>query len=259
MSDSAEARAALTEFWALYCSIFARRSLDLPALLATGSKRKIRGLDKYSAKPSIDKLCAHGCHELPLAFLMSIIQPLRSFDEKWKKIAGTPRQRKQMIGTMEKAAVVLEKVLSSIDEVIAENDSSGSTDADHLKDVRRKSISQHFDMPESVSIATLPDLAVTVDALRTYSSVLRLFELSDKDAGIASADTFSKYLFSAYVYRATDHFHDEEVSALIGAALDITYDATAHRMWRVRNYKNIDQKLSAIANMFTDLGEISAM
>jgi len=153
----------------------------------------------------------------------------------------------------------LEKLISSIDEVIVEDDSSGSTDADRLKDVRRNSIGQHFGMPENVSIANPPDPVVTVETLRTYSSVLRLFELSDKDAGIDSADTFSKYLFSAYVYRATGQFHDEEVSALMGAALDITYDATAHRMWRLRNYKLIDRKLSTIADIFTDLGGISAM
>ena len=136
-----------------------------------------------------------------------------------------------LIGTMEKAAVVLEKLISSIDEVIVEDDSFGSTDADRLKDVRRNSIGQHFDMPENVSIATPPDPVVTVETLRTYSSVLRLFELSDKDAGIDSADTFSKYLFSAYVYRATGQFHDEEVSALMSISLTSCCDGSP-RCWK---------------------------
>jgi hypothetical protein len=67
----------------------------------------------------------------------------------------------------------------------------------------------------------------------------------------------AKYLFSAYVYRATSRFHDKEVSDLIGAALGITYDETAHRMWRNRNYKRIDKTLSNIADILADFGKVS--
>ncbi len=87
---------------------------------------------------------------------------------------------------------------------------------------------------------------------------MAIFDDSKKDIGVSTADTLAKYIFTAYVFRATTRFRDAEVSALIGASLGIDYDEIAHRMWRNRNYRRIDKKLSGIADMLTDLSIASA-
>jgi hypothetical protein len=72
-----------------------------------------------------------------------------------------------------------------------------------------------------------------------------------------SAESLPKYLLSAYVKQATGDFHDREVSALIGSALGTgIYDETAHRMWRSRNYEQLDKTSSALANLLLGFGVV---
>ena len=183
-----------------------------------------------------------------------MMEPLRSFEDKWRKLSGTPRQRKQTIRSLEKAADALETLLDTVDAVVAEDLSSDPVVADRLEQSWR----MFMLLPDFWSGGTIavPELSVTIDGLRTYASVLRSFDLPLKDIGASPADMLAKYLFSAYVVRATTRFHDAEVSALIGATLGTFYDETAHRMWRKRNYKRIDKNFSSTLNMLTDVGSV---
>ena len=155
---------------------------------------------------------------------------------------------------MEEAATALEEVLSSITDVIIETHSLGKFDPDTLMHIRRDLMSPPKTALMCVPESTVPDPATMIRALREYASMLEFLNSSQKE----SADVLAKYLFSAYVYRSTNQFHDAEVSTLIDAALGTDYDETAHRMWRYRNYKRIDKNFSNIADLFTALGAASA-
>jgi hypothetical protein len=249
MRDSARKRAAIQNFWSTYYSVFAKRGLNLTSRLGDWSGAKRESLDPYSSRKSFDDLCGHGCKELPLAVAMAIAQPLRSFERKWKQTTGTARQRQQRIRVIEKAAATLEGLLGSLADSFVE-DWRGFIAAESREEIRQEMIRPIDDWP---TWAPMSDPAVVIRDLRTYASFLQLFELTRNDTAVASAEMVAKYLFSAYVFRATGQFHDAGVSVLIGAVLGVPYDETAHRMWRNRNYKRIDKKLSGIADMLTDL------
>jgi hypothetical protein len=256
MDRSEEKLAALQNLWDTYRSIFARNGLDIAAKCANWSEQKRQTLANYD-KDRFDDLCKEGCKVLPLAILIAVIQPLRSIEKQSTKITGTPRLRRQKIRTLDKAAVVLEDLLGSATDVLAA-DYRGSIDTNPLKEPPLEPIHR---IDNSLSWAAenyVPHPAIAILALRTYTSILQVLIDARNDTGVTSSDMLAKYLFSSYVYRATGQFHDSEVSTLIGAALGITYDETAHSAWRHRNYKRIDKKLSGIADIVADLSKVSA-
>lgn len=261
MEDSEAKLAAAQNLWNVYRSIYAQRGFDIAGKLAKWAEQKRLSLDEYGPRKSFNDLCEKGCKALPLAVLIAIIQPLRSFEMSWKKITGTPRHREQKIRAIERAAIAMEDLHDSFAKVFIEGTTGESTDEDDLIQLRQELV-QPFDK-DALAFAMkagVPDPATMIYALRLYASVLSMFESAQEDSGAASSDMLAKYLLSAYVYRATGRFYDKEVSALIGAALDPNYDETAHRVWRNRNgnYQRIDEKLSGIADFLIDWGVVSA-
>lgn len=257
MKNSAAKLAAMQNLWDLYRSISAKRGLNVSERSARCAERRRRSLQKYVGRASFDKLRRAGCSALPLAITIAIMKPSRSFENKWQTITGSTRQRKQKIQAIEKAANVLEDLLGSLVDVMIE-DRRGTIDIVSRKKLRNELISPNDDVLDTVKQPFMSDPAIIVRALRTYASILQMFESPRNSATLASSDMFAKYLFSAYVYRATGRFHDEEVSTLIGEVLGIPYEVTAHRMWRMRNYKRIDKNLSELAEMLFAFGIISA-
>ena len=103
-----------------------------------------------------------------------------------------------------------------------------------------------------------PHPGETIRVLRLYASLLRKLGSLGKKTGINSTDTLWKYVFSAYVHRATQGFHDVQVSRVIEAVLNEGYDETAHRMWRSRNYERIDADLSFLPKLLIGIGFVSS-
>lgn len=254
MSSSAEGRAALHELWSLHRLILARRGVDISPGLAPWAEQKRSCLEQFDARNSFDSLCVDGCEAIPLATLIAVIKPLRSFEDKWRGFSGTPRQRRQTIRSLEKAANALETMLDAIDAVITAGFPSDPIEGDRLENRWRMFTLLTDNRAGHAGTAAVPELSATIEGLKLYAAALRTFDLSRKDTGVSSADMLAKYLFSAYVVRATTHFHDAEVSTLIGATLDIFYDEAAHRMWRNRNYKRIDKNFGNILDLLTDVG-----
>jgi len=87
-----------------------------------------------------------------------------------------------------------------------------------------------------------------------------MFYAVSEETQAHSSDSIPKYLISAYVKRATGDFHDAQVSALIGSALGTgTCDETAHRMWRSRNYAQLEQEYSSLADLLMGIGVVTAL
>ena len=99
--------------------------------------------------------------------------------------------------------------------------------------------------------------AATARFLRAYVRVLNLFGSASAQAKIHSPEAFGKYLLSGYVKHITGEFHDAEVSALISSALREEYSEEAHRMWRSRNYKQLNS-LSFPVELLISLGVLLA-
>jgi hypothetical protein len=188
--------------------------------------------------------------------VMAIIQPLESFEKNWREFTGTTRAREQKIRTIKKAASELENLVGTIANVLVQ-DSRSSMNSDSRESLREEIINPGDNVLISLMNAGVRHPATTISDLRLYASVLDMIQSFENETNVTSSDMLVKYLMSAYVFRATGRFHDEEVSALIGNALGIIYDETAHRMWRKRNYERIDKTLTGIADMLTEFGVVA--
>lgn len=242
MDFSPEKLAAMQQLWNLYRSIFERRELNIAATWARWSEQKRQTLNEYGSGKSFDDLCTDGCEKLPLAVLVAIFEPLESLEKLWTETTGSTKLRKQKIQKIENAVDVFQDLLNSFPDLPIAND------LESMGDSRPKEFQLNLILLHPANI---------IHALTAYISILEMFEDVRKSTGVDSSGMLAKYLFSAYVDRATSRPHDKEVSDLIGAALGITYDETAHRMWRSRNYKRIDKRLSHVADLLTNFFRIA--
>jgi hypothetical protein len=253
MVDHEDEYASLRKLWEMYCLIRAEEGIDA-AKTWNEWAREIRKSLKDFAGDCFDELCKLGCRALPFAITVALFRPLQSFQTKWQAATGPQRRREQKIRILEKAADALEELQSSLADVIVTSSSLGPVAAKWL---RNEIVSPSNLAAIWRNDAPAPHPATTIQALRLYASVLRIFQSLSEETGIDSADIFARYLISAYVKKATGTFHDAEVSTLIGAALDSVYDETAHRMWRSRNYERLDKELSGLAGLLVGIGVVT--
>lgn len=67
----------------------------------------------------------------------------------------------------------------------------------------------------------------------------------------------SKFALASLVYEKTGKFLDREVSSLTGAALgNYDYDETGHRVWRIQNYKRLQQSVLFSSRFLCALNEV---
>jgi hypothetical protein len=255
MPDDQGGCALLQMLWEMHCSKGASLGLNMPLLWSSWATIKKDSLREWGADKSFDELCNQGCTPIPLAMTVELFRPLQSLETKWRAVTGSKRQREQKIHALERAANALEILQRSIADVVT-SDLRESFDADLLEWFRKEIINpstldKDWDLP-------VPHPATTIRALRLYASTLRMFEFLSAELQIDSTTTLAKYLISAYVEKATGTFHDANVSSLIGASMKTTYEETAHRMWRSRNYQRINSELSWSAPLLVAFGVITS-
>jgi hypothetical protein len=256
MPDVRDEYATLQKLWDVYCASHAEAGLDMRQVWAVWAQQIRDSLKEWAADRSFDELCTNGCQPLPLAITIAIIRPLEDFESTWRETTGSNRRKEQTIRSLERAADALENLQRSLaDTVVAQRPISFDA---HIAEWLRKEIVNPSNLdaiwPKS---AIHPHPATVVRALRLYAKVLRAFQDLSEETKIASTNTLCRYLISAYVKRATGSFHDPEVSTLIGGALKVIYDETAHRVWRARNYSQIDEGLGFLADLLIGLGVVA--
>jgi hypothetical protein len=95
-------------------------------------------------------------------------------------------------------------------------------------------------MPDT--FGNIPNFDSTANGVKHYASMLVWGEMIYEFIGANSIVEVTKYALAGLVKSKTGKFHDREVSALTGAALQkFDYDETAHRVWRIRTYKRLDK------------------
>jgi hypothetical protein len=95
-------------------------------------------------------------------------------------------------------------------------------------------------MPDT--FGKVPSLDSTANGVKHYASMLVWGETIYEFIGANSIVEVTKYALAGLVKNKTGKFHDREVSALTGAALQkYDYDETAHRVWRIRTYKRLEK------------------
>jgi hypothetical protein len=103
-----------------------------------------------------------------------------------------------------------------------------------------------YDKNERLPRPMIPPDAL-ISNLQLYRHVLTWVDDIHDVFECNSLSELSKYAFASLVKRVSNKYHDREVSALTGAALQQDdYDGTAHRVWRIRTVPRLDGKASLI-------------
>jgi hypothetical protein len=252
------------QFWDAFCSVHSEKGIDLPKLVHDLAKLKRDALSKWSSVSSFDILCGAGCSPVALAICLWAIEACDRWQEAWRATVGSKRHRIQIQRTLEKAAATLQEVQDSFNGAVLAivkksfseelRESGGNID---LRGLTTDSFDLNIES-EWPAGAPAPPPTTVIRALRFYIRMLELFETMSAKTQAHSSESFSKYLISAYVRRATGAFHDSEVSALIGSSLRTRgYDETAHRNWRSRNYRQLDQGLGFLAKLLLGIGVVT--
>jgi hypothetical protein len=218
----------------------------------------------WEAQSCFDKLCSAGCNPISLAIVVWLLKVSQSFAENWRIVFGFARRRLQIIASLTKTASLLEELHKSFGAIIFENQKKSIHNAPGLLGdlASIDPLSMGIVAPISFSElfkASPVNPATTIRVLRAYAEILRGSLTIAGDVGAKSPDALAKYLISAYVKNTTGEFHDSEVSALIGSVRDDDgYDATAHKMWRSRNYQLLDKRNSSLVEALIGIGIVVA-
>jgi hypothetical protein len=199
------------------------KGFNLDESLISWAKEEAKTLETWSARTDFDELCTHGCTPEILAVLIASFRFSPNLENFWTEMVGHPDNRQKTTKTLENAAVALETLFRRFIE---------------SEDERQRA--------EFTKLRRLPISAV-VSELRFYIKFITLAERLSVDSESNSLAEICKYILAGYVKRSTGRFHDRNVSALIAVLTDSKgFDEVAHRMWRSRNYKRLDNHFSWI-------------
>lgn len=244
----------LRDLWHVLRSIHAEKGIDTVEVGNVWAGAIRDSFSRWASEKSLDELCRAGCSPIALALAFRLGDLAVSLVGKWKASVGSTRRRNQTIRALKKAADILGNLMKSFANAIVK-DTEGILSPKPQEQLRDWIVTgQNAEWPKN---APAPHPATTIRALRFYASTLQMFESLPKEMQGVSSYTVPKYLISAYVKRATGNFHDAHVSALIGSALGKVYDETTHRVWRSRNYKQLDKHLGWLAEILFGIGVVA--
>jgi hypothetical protein len=203
--------------WRAYREIYRAKGIDIAEIHAEWAADRQQQLTSPGAGEDFAELCKDGCHPIALAALVALLRNSPLMEGFWTEMVGQPRNRQKAARTLEGAAETLERTFSKILAV--------------KKDGERV---------EFMKLGRLP-ISKLVSELRFYVRFFNFAKSLCADTETRSLGQFSRYLLTSYVYRITGHFHDRNVSGLIGEVLgptDCTKEAQTHLCGEIRQPDN---------------------
>jgi hypothetical protein len=174
---------------------------------------RLRLVDEFGISGDVEKLIKLGITRETLAVAIFVINLAPAMDHFFKEMLGSKRARMRDVKSLTKAAEILRRIGSVLPE-----------------------------MPEM--ILGIPGVPLTAKAVDHHATMLIWGEVIYSFLGANSVLEVAKYALAGFVKRAIGRFHDREVSALTGAALQKSdYDETAHRVWRIRAYPRLEKSV----------------
>jgi hypothetical protein len=217
--------------WMAHRSILFARGIDP----ASWAERQAQLLAWPEARACFAELSKKKCTPEVLAAILAIYRHSALLERIWTFLAGNPRKRQKVSNTLEKAALMIEDVFHDV--MAAEDDNARA---------------QYADM------GRIP-LSQLTSELRFYCGFLGMTESISSESETHTFREFLRYLLVGYIKRATDRFHDREVSALLAELDDAqNYNERAQSMWRSRNYKRLDAHHSKLADFVATMGIVIA-
>ena len=190
-------------------------------------KRKLGSIanviENGGEQPSLTALCAEGCDEHFLLFLLHPFSPTPVF-ETLTGIFYTSGPRNATTLFKSNPGQV-KRLLQQLDKI-----------ADDIESLN-KSFEYGWVLP--ISGPELNRFWLLPETIRHYTRFMK--DLGKYfGRGSEGVHNLNKAMVTAYVNRETKRFHDKEVSALIGAVMEKSYAETDHKTWRNKHYKRFE-------------------
>ena len=175
----------------------------------------LKGWKTFDINSDVERLGTLGARRETLAIGMMLIKVSRQFDGMFDQF-GDKRHRRRRAKALLTPVPVLEEL--------------GKLFGDVSADLRE---SRYF-----------PDPARAISDLHILSYLYRGGEWLSELLGANSLFEVSRFALASLVHDVTGKFRDREVSKLTGAALfDYDYDENRHRVWRINNYKRLQESI----------------
>lgn len=169
-------------------------------------------LHEFHIEADIQRLIELGINKETLGLAMFLISMAPALDHFLKDMFGDKRTRRKNARSLGTAASILE----AMNKILP-------------------------DSPDMMALG-IPGIGATAKGIRSYSSMLVWGEAIYGFVGANSLLEVVKYALAGLVKNRTGKFHDREVSALTGAALqEYAYDETRHRVWRIRTHRRLEE------------------
>jgi hypothetical protein len=220
------------EFWDLYREMYQSKGVDIDDFYRAAVEEWKKELLEHGARTDFAELTMTGCSPVILGLLIAFTRYCPQLKNFWEHTIGDVKEREKAKRELEGAAARLERIFALT-----------LTADDNMKEKLARS---RFLMPSEL-----------ISQLRLYVRLITLGERLMADPGIRSLGEFAKYLLAGYVKRATGKFCDRNVSGLLADLVGpISYDETAQRMWRRRNYAHLDKHLSTMVDGLNAMGTV---
>lgn len=209
----------------LILTIFKTRGVDLPKALAGWTDRYLEGLGELGADFEIRELLRAGCKKIPLAAALKGGVVLAQLPSAYYDALGDTKRLAQLAEQLETTALLFDGMARQVASAI----------------------------PPDAALGTTPGPKKMAAYLREYQALARFVPLLMQTANIRKVHDVERHLPTAYVKNATGDWHDREVAALISAATGTELDEGAHRVWRNRNFSEINLPLGRLWEIIATL------
>jgi hypothetical protein len=180
-------------------------------VLAQFAEFRLRSLEPFHIGPDRQRLEQEGIQKETMAIALMAINMAPGFDHMSRKF-GNKRSRQRQVKQLLAPIFVLKEFAGMIGDTM-----------------------------EQFPPTTIAGPNLLISNLQNYAKMLTWADKLEEAFGSNSFLELAKFALAGLVKRATNKYHDREVSALTGAALQKSdYDETAHRIWRIRNYSRLE-------------------
>jgi hypothetical protein len=221
------------ELWNLMREVRREQGIDLDGFLREAVEHVTLKLPLPGPRADFMELEQAGCSPVVLGLLVALIHYTPTVKQFWETAVGIPNERRKAKKELEATANRLKRIFAS------------TLNADHR--IKEKLSRSPILMPSQL-----------ISQLKLYVKLITFAERLAEKSEVHSLDDFAKYLLAAYVKRATGNFCDRQVSGVLAGLIGPTsFDDTAQRVWRRRNYARLETHLSRFADMLNAMGIVT--
>lgn len=231
-----DAFSAEQNLWDVYREGRRAKGIDIEKSYAQFAAGQAERLRLPGARQDFDELCNIGCTPEVLAAIICLFQIIPHIERFWQFMVGDPGKRKKLTRKLDNAVRAFDELVSDLD-------------VPDEQEKLRKAFSHvgHLSPWEMIS------------ELHFYAGLVNFAERLASDTEARSIGKVAKYVMVGYIKRATGRFHDQNVSHLLAEVVGpASYNDTAQRMWRKRNYRRLDKYFSPLADFLFAMGVVIA-